>query len=167
MRRIVLLALITLAISACANRGLRDLQPPGSGPDEFLLKPANPLARPADYTTLPAPTPGETNLADRSAIDESVTAFGGRPEPEGGAIPARDGGLVQYASRLGVDPNIRSDLAEADADFRRRKARFTQIRIVPVDRYNEAYRREALDADVEARRWRRAGARTPSSPPSR
>ena len=81
-------------------------------------------------------------------------------------VRASDGALVRHASRNGVDPNIRADLAERDAKFRKRKARLTQFRIVPVDRYDQAYKRQALNAEAEAARWRRAGARTPSSPPA-
>lgn len=166
MRRIAFIALIPLALAACANQGLRDLRNNTGGPDEFMVQPVKPLEAPDSYNNLPAPTPGQANLTDRSALNEGVTAFGGRPEAQGGAVPASDGALVRHASRNGVNPNIREDLAEADAKFRKRKARFTQFRIVPVDRYNQAYRRQTLDQQAEARRWRRAGARTPSSPPS-
>ena len=166
MRRFALLVLIPLALSACANKGLRQVQNNSSGPDEFILQPSKPLEAPASYSALPPPTPGQANLTDRSAVAEGATAFGGRLDPATGPIPASDGALVRHTSRLGVDPTIRQELAETDAQFRKRKARFTQIRIVPVDRYNQAYRREALDANTEAARWRRAGARTPSSPPA-
>ncbi|MFK7838476.1 MAG: DUF3035 domain-containing protein [Sulfitobacter sp.] len=166
MRRIAILLLIPLILGACANKGLRDLRNPSDGPDEFMLQPSKPLESPASYSDLPPPTPGQANITDRSALNEGVVAFGGRPEAAGGGIPASDGALVQHASRLGVVPGIREDLAEKDAGFRKRKARFTQYRIVPVDRYNQAYRREALDADDEAARWRQAGARTPSAPPA-
>ncbi|MFT6675028.1 MAG: hypothetical protein ACJAVM_001214 [Sulfitobacter sp.] len=166
MRRIAFIALIPLALAACANQGLRDLRSNSDGPDEFMIQPVKPLASPDNYTTLPAPTPGQANLTDRSALNEGVTAFGGRPQSADAGIPASDGALVRHASRLGVASNIREDLAATDAKFRKRKARLTQIRIVPVDRYNQAYRRQALDAPKEAQRWRRAGARTPSAPPA-
>lgn len=166
MRRIVILALIPLALAACANTGLRDLRNTSDGPDEFMLQPAKPLEAPSSYTELPAPTPGQANLTDRSALNEGVVAFGGRPEAEGAGIPASDGALVRAASRMGVTAGVREDLAETDAKFRKRKARFTQFRLVPVDRYNQAYKRQTLNAGAEAARWRRAGARTPSSPPA-
>lgn len=165
MRRIAILVLISLVLGACANKGLRDLENVSEGPNEFMLQPTKPLETPDSYSDLPPPTPGQANLTDRSAINEGVTALGGRPEAAGAGIPASDGALVQHASRLGVVPDIRSDLATTDAKFRKRKARFTQFRIVKVDRYNQAYRRQALDADAEASRWRRAGARTPSYAP--
>ncbi|MCX7557964.1 DUF3035 domain-containing protein [Sulfitobacter sp. F26204] len=166
MRCAAFLVLIPLVLGACANKGLRDLQNVSDGPNEFMIQPAKPLEAPANYSELPPPTPGQANLTDRSAIAEGVTAFGGRPESADAGIPASDGALVRHASRLGVTAGIRSDLAETDAQFRKRKARLTQFRIVPVDRYNQAYRRQALDADAEAARWRRAGARTPSYAPN-
>ena len=166
MLRIAVLILIPIALAGCANKGLRDLRTNAPGPDEFLIQPVKPLEAPSDYNTLPAPKPGGANLTDRSAIAEGVAAFGGRPENANAGIPASDGALVQHASRRGVNANIRETLAAEDAAFRKRKQRFTQFRIVPTDRYDQAYRREILDADSEARRWRRAGARTPSSPPS-
>ncbi len=73
--------------------------------------------------------------------------------------------MINHASRFGRDPTIRAELAAVDEDFRRSRGRLTQIRIVPVDRYNQVYRRQALDAQREQARWRRAGARTPAAPP--
>ncbi|KIN63181.1 DUF3035 domain containing protein [Sulfitobacter noctilucicola] len=166
MRRIALLILIPLVLGACANKGLRDLRNVSNGPNEFMIQPNKPLETPGNYSELPPPTPGQANLTDRSALNEGVIAFGGRPEAAGGPIPASDGALVQHASRLGVAPNIREDLAARDAKFRKGKARLTQFRIVPVDRYNQVYRRQTLDANREAAKWRRAGARTPSAPPA-
>ena len=165
MRRIAALILISLTLSACANTGLRDLRSTSDGPDEFLAAPVNGLEAPANYSDLPPPTPGQANRTDRSAINEGIVAFGGRPTSPDAGIPASDSALVQHASRRGVDPNIRQELAEADATFRKRRGRFTQIRIGRVDRYQQVYRRQALNAQAEAAKWRRAGARTPSSPP--
>lgn len=166
MRPIAALILICAFVAGCANTGLRDLRSPSEGPDEFGIQPVKPLEQPADFNALPAPTPGKRNLADRDALSEGSGAVGGRLADPNGPIPGRDGALVRAASRLGVTANIRETLAEQDADFRRRKARLTQFRIVRVDRYNQAYRRQALDARAEQARWRRAGARTPASPPA-
>jgi len=166
MRKIAILFVLPVLVAGCANVGLRDLQSTSSGPDEFGLKPVNKLQEPASYNELPTPTPGGVNRTDRSALAEGASAFGGRLGDPNGPIPANDGALVQHASRLGVASNIRQELAETDAAFRKRQARFTQYRIVPVDRYNQAYRREVLDAQAELKRWRHAGARTPSAPPA-
>jgi hypothetical protein len=166
MRRITALILIPLALAACANPGLRDIRSNSAGPDEFIINPVKELAAPSDYTNLPKPTRGEGNLTDRSARGEGTTAVGGRVEDPNAPVPRSDGALVQHASRLGVQGDIRENLAEADAKFRKRKQRLTQIRLVPIDRYNQAYKRQALDAPAEQKRWRRAGVATPSSPPN-
>ncbi|MGZ2259536.1 DUF3035 domain-containing protein [Roseobacter sp. A03A-229] len=165
MRRILALILITACVGACANTGLRDLRSNSRGPDEFIIEPKAPLQTPDDLTALPAPTPGQSNLTDNDPLADAAVALGGRPS-SGTAIPASDGALVTAASRFGVTPNIRQDLAEADEQFRRRQARFTQFRLFREDRYLQAYQRERLDASAVAEQWRRAGARTPSFPPN-
>lgn len=166
MRKLALLFVLPVLVAGCANVGLRELRSNSKGPDEFGIQPVASLQEPASYSDLPTPTPGGTNRTDRSAVAEGTKALGGNVGDPNGPIPARDGALVQHASRLGVSPDIRETLAQTDADFRRRKARFAQYRIIPVDSYNQAYRRQALDAAAEQNRWRNAGARTPSAPPS-
>ncbi len=166
MRKLALMFVLPVIVAGCANVGLRDLQSNSNGPDEFGIAPVGELQEPASYNELPTPTPGGANRVDRSALAEGAQAFGGQLGDPNGPIPGSDAALVQHASRLGVSPGIRATLAQTDADFRRRQARLTQFRIVPVDRYNQAYRRQALDAQAEQRRWRRAGARTPSAPPA-
>lgn len=166
MRKFALLFVLPALVAGCANVGLRDLRSNSKGPDEFGIQPVAALQEPASYRELPPPTPGGSNRTDRSAIAEGTQALGGRVTDPSGPVPASDGALVRHASRLGVSQNIRQTLAETDADFRRRKSRFTQYRIVSVDRYNEAYKQEALDARAEQNRWRNAGARTPSAPPA-
>ena len=165
MRVMLALILTTLTLSGCANQGLRDLRNNSGGPDEFLVEPKAPLQAPQNFTELPPPTPGQANLTDKYPLAEAVVAVGGRPQASGGGVPASDGAIVTAASRFGVTQDIRGTLASSDEQFRKRKARFTQYRIVPVDRYNQAYRRQALDAHHVAGRWRNAGARTPSYPP--
>ncbi|UWR26099.1 DUF3035 domain-containing protein [Sulfitobacter sp. S223] len=166
MRIFALLFVLPVLVAGCANVGLRDLRSSSKGPDEFGIQPVASLQAPASFTELPTPTPGGANRADRSALAEGAQAFGGNLGDPNAAVPASDGALVQHASRLGVTQNIRQTLAESDAKFRRRKVRLTQFRIVPVDRYNQAYRGEALNAQAEQSRWRSAGARTPSAPPA-
>jgi len=166
MRKLAFLFVLPALIAGCANVGLRDLQSTSKGPDEFGIQPVGSLQEPDSYNQLPTPTPGGANRTDRSAVAAGAKAFGGQVGDPNAPVPARDGALVRHASRLGVSPDIRGTLAQTDANFRRRKARLTQYRIVPVDRYNQAYKRQALDAQAEQRRWRRAGARTPSAPPA-
>lgn len=158
-----------LMLSACSgNDGLRQLNRPPRGPDEFKVLPSKPLQEPESYTFLPTPTPGGANRTDPTPDADAVAALGGNAAAQNtGSIPARDGTIVNYSNRYGVTPNIRQELAQEDADFRKRQGRFTNIRIVPVDRYNQAYKRYALDPFAETERFRDAGILVPSSPPEK
>ena len=160
----VLMAVALCAVTACSNTGLRSLEKPGEGPDEFRIVPSKPLQTPGDFASLPAPTPGAPNLTDQDPLSDAIVALGGRRSTGGGEVSAADAGIVAQASRFGRDADIRATLAAEDQDFRQRRGRFTQIRIVPTDAYSEVYRRQALDPFSETERWRRAGARTPSAP---
>ena len=166
MRRFAALILITLSLAACSDRGLKNLRHEGNGPNEFMIAPVKPLAEPGNYSQLPVPTPGQVNLAERSAISEGIVALGGNPAALAGDVSSGDAALVQYANRMGTLVDVRRTLAAEDSKFRKRKSWFTGIRLFPVDRYNQAYKGQSLDAQAEAARWRNAGARTPSSPPA-
>ncbi|WP_420568763.1 DUF3035 domain-containing protein [Thalassovita sp.] len=168
LSRAVILVAIT-ALAGCSNSGkLRDLRSFTGGPDEFLVAPSKELTLPGDYSQLPAPTPGGVNRTDQDPKADAVAALGGkRSALVATGVPATDGALVNHVARNGVSPTIRADLAEEDAAFRKRQARFTNIRLVRVDRYNQAYRRFRLDARKEAARWRAVGIPTPSAPYSR
>ncbi len=154
-------------LGGCANKGLRTLTSNGPGPDEFLVLPVKPLSKPDSYQTLPAPTPGGVNLVDPNPRADAIVALGGRASAldPNAPIPGSDGALVNAASRYGVTPDIRQSLAEQDARFRKQQARLSSIKLFRVDRYNQAYRRQALDPFVEARRFQRAGIATPTAPP--
>ncbi len=156
-----------LAVAGCSDKGLRDLRAPGTGPDEFMILPTKPLTAPQDYQVLPAPTPGGTNLTDQYPKADAVAALGGRPSAlEGGAgIPASDAALVAASSRYGVPANTRVALAEEDAKFRKRQSRMTRIRLFPVDRYQQAYRKQSLDPFAQTDLFRTRNAGTPTSPP--
>lgn len=160
-----------LTLSACADKGLRDLSTSSNsaGPDEFMILPAKPLTQPQDYAVLPAPTPGGSNLTDQNPRGDAVANVGGRASAleRTGAIPASDGALVTYASRNGVPSNIREDLAQQDAEFRKRQSRLTRVRLFSVDRYNQAYRRYALNPFSISRGSAVRGIDTPAHPPER
>ena len=169
MRRplgIIIMLVAAAAVAGCSGKGLRNLRAPGPGPDEFMILPVKPLTAPQDYSELPPPDPGNGNLVDPEPLADAAVALGGRAEatkPSG--VPAADGALVAAASRHGVEPGVRETLAARDARFRKRQSRMTRIRLLPVDRYEQAYRRQALDPYPETERFRRAGAGTPTSPP--
>ena len=73
---------------------------------------------------------------------------------------------MSYATRFGVDPSIRDDLAKADLDFRRRNNGRVLERVFNVNVYYKAYRKQSLDQYAELERLRRAGVRTVSAPPA-
>lgn len=137
-------------------------------PDEFAILPTKPLVMPTDLAALPAPTPGGTNLTDPTPQADAVAALGGRPELLGNvAIPAADGAIVSAASRFGVAAGIRDRLAAEDLQFRRANNPRLLERLFNVNTYHSTYRDAGLTIDkhAELRRWRAAGARTPSAPP--
>ncbi|WP_372610123.1 DUF3035 domain-containing protein [Aquicoccus sp.] len=170
-KRVLILMISALGLSACGGNErditLRDMRSATPGPDEFSVLPTKPLEAPPERGDLPTPTPGAANLVDQNPRADGVAALGGRPERlSPGDVPASDGALVRHAGRNGVPANIREELAAVDEDFRRRKSRFTRIRIVPTDRYNQVYRGQTLNPRAEAERFRRAtGVRTPTYPP--
>ncbi|UWQ91206.1 DUF3035 domain-containing protein [Aliisedimentitalea scapharcae] len=157
-----------IAVSGCAQKGLRDLRPNGPGPDEFMVLPNKPLTPPTNYSALPAPTPGGGNLVDPTPKADLVAALGGRSSAldPNAAIPGSDGALVTAASRYGVEPGVRSSLATEDAAYRKRARRTGRIKLFPVDRYAQAYRKESLNPFNETEKFRRSGFGTPSAPPS-
>lgn len=166
-KALLLLAAVA-TLSACGERDIRMrlLEKPGNGPDEFSILPSKPLEAPSDYAALPAPTPGAANLTDRSPKGEGLAALGGNPARlSGEGVPASDGALVRHASRNGVSPNVRAELAAEDERLRRRKSLFTRIRLFKQDRYAQTYKRETLSAYAEWYKYRRTGVRTPSAPP--
>ena len=163
----IIMLIAAVGIAGCSKTGLRNLRAPGPGPDEFMILPVKPLTAPQDYSTLPTPNPSGGNLVDLNPIADAAVAMGGRAEATvPGGVPAADGALIAAATRNGVDPDVRQTLAEADAKFRKRQSRMTRLRLVPVDRYEQAYRRQALEPFPETERYRDAGAGTPTSPPA-
>lgn len=163
----LIMAVMVFGLSACGEPSLRELLPPGDGPDEFSIVPTRPLQQPESYSALPQPTPGGANRTDQAPERDAIAALGGQATSPVAPVPGADAAIVNYASRSGRDPGIRAKLAQEDEAFRKRQARFAQIRIVPEDRYDEAYRRQALDAYATAEAFRRAGVPVPSAPPRR
>lgn len=166
MRLTLVLTIMTFAVGACSNQGLRDLRSTSSGPDEFIVEPSAELEIPPDLRNLPAPTPGGTNRTDNDPIGDAVVALGGRPGDVNAPIPSSDRALIAASSRFGVAPNIRETLAAEDAEFRRKQSRFTQYRLFSTDLYEQVYSSQALNPQETARAWQRSGVATPSFPPA-
>ena len=163
---VAILALCALAACSGRERTLHDLRTNSGQPEEFSIVPNKPLQEPESFAALPAPTPGGVNRTDQTPLSDAVAAMGGNPARlnAGDGVPSGDGALINRASRFGRDAGVRGQLAAEDEAFRKRRSLFTWS-IVPTDEYNRAYRRESLDSYDWLRRWRRAGAQTPSAPP--
>ena len=163
----VIFVTTALAISGCGSSGLRELQQPSTGPDEFMVMPAGQLTPPENYASLPTPTPGGSNLTDQNPQADAVIALGGDPAAlnSGGGIPTSDGALVTASSRYGVQPDIRASLAAEDAAFRKRENRTARFKLFAVDRYEEAYNRQAINPFRVNQWFRNSGYGTPSAPP--
>lgn len=165
-----ILLMISLAhgLSGCSERsGLRDLRDPSAGPEEFSILPTKELEAPDTYAQLPAPTPGQANLTDPNPHADAVAALGGNPARlTSGGVPRSDGALVASASRYGVPGNIRETTTNEDAEYRKRRGRFTNIRLFKTDRYAQVYKRQSLDPHAKLNTYRRAGVKTPTAPPA-
>ena len=167
-------ALAMVAVLAlCACTGPREapqrrtLSIMNNGPDEFLVVPGKPLEQPKDFTALPTPTPGGTNLTDQNPLADAVAQLGGRPGAMAAqSVPPADRALVQTAARNGQDAAIRQTLASEDEDLRRRMGRFQKLRIFIKNKYNEVYSGQTLDAEAAKQAFRRQGVPTPSVPPA-
>jgi hypothetical protein len=135
-------------------------------PDEFSILPTKPLQLPEDVAALPEPTPGGTNITDPTPQADAVAALGGNPAlvTRSGSV-TRDGGLVTYASRFGVNGQIRDVLAAEDLEFRSKNRGRPLERLFNINVYYKAYADQSLDQHLELERWRKAGARNVGAPP--
>ena len=156
-------------VSACARDRepqLLNIRSNTTTPDEFAILPTKPLEAPADYAALPAPTPGGANRGDPPPNADAVAALGGNPAAlSRTGVPAADGALFAQATRYGVSPAIRPELAAADLEYRRANDGRLLERVFNVNVYFRAYEPMSLDQHAELERWRLLGVRTPSAPP--
>ena len=167
MQRAIVTGLVVgLALAGCARDdgpSLLNLDTETDTPDEFAILPTKPLENPPNLASLPPPTPGGANRTDPTPQADAIAALGGRPE----LLNRNTGeaGVVAYATRLGVTPGIREELAREDAAFRRDNNGRLLERIFNVNVYFEAYDGQQLDQRRELERFRAAGVRTPAVPP--
>lgn len=156
-----------LGLAACGGGSqLNNIKAGQSGPDEFAILPTRSLSMPPDLAVLPAPTPGGANITDPNPQGDAVAALGGNPERLADrGVAAADQALVAHAGRVGTDPQIREDLARADAEWRARNGRRPLERVFGTPVYQRAYAPMALDGPSEQLRWQRAGAITSTARP--
>ncbi|MBY5972434.1 DUF3035 domain-containing protein [Pseudooceanicola marinus] len=165
-RGAIILTICALAGCSSGDGTLRYFSDSGGGPEEFNIVPSKELEQPEDYAALPAPTPGGSNRVDQQPLGDAVAVLGGRPSAlEDQGVSTADGALVTYASRAGVDPQIRPTLAAEDEEFRRRKAMFNNLRPFKLDQYYRAYEDQSIDPRNVAQYYVRRGVPVPSYPP--
>lgn len=155
------------ALAACSSGDPKLMNIRSDTPDEFRILPTKPLEAPDDYTALPAPTPGGSNLVDPNPRGDAVAALGGdaaRLEPTG-RINAGEQTLLGYVSRYGVPADIRKVLAAEDLAWRKENNGLLLERLFSVNVYFESYAPMSLDQHAELERLRRAGVWTPTAPP--
>ncbi len=121
---------------------------------------------PTSASSLPEPTPGGKNITDPTPEADAVAALGGNPALlERQAVPAGNGGLVNYAARFGTASDIRDVLAAEDLEYRRKNDGRLLERLFHVSVYFKAYAPMSLDQYAELERWRAVGARNVGAPP--
>lgn len=156
---------LVLGLSACADRepSLMNMRASQDGPDEFAILPTKPLQEPKNYTDLPAPTPGQSNLTDPTPQADAIAALGGNLGS--GKLRRGESALVSAASRYGVSANIREVLAASDLEWRKDNKGRVLERLFNVNVYYRAYEAMHLNQHLELERLRRLGIWTPAAPP--
>jgi hypothetical protein len=164
---LVFMGLVALSLAACASGDkdpeLMNIRQTSQGPDEFSIVPPKGLEEPPNLSDLPEPTPGGANRTDQTPQADAVAALGGKPAALTAGVAA--GGIVNYASRFGVDSGIRGELAAEDLEWRRDHDGRLLERLFNVNVYFRAYEAMSLDQYAELARWRKRGLRTPAAPP--
>ncbi|MDR6266149.1 DUF3035 domain-containing protein [Roseobacter sp. N2S] len=136
------------------------------GPDEFGIVPTKPLELPDDLVTLPEPTPGARNRTDLLPEHDAVAALGGKPERlDSTTVGAGEGALLAAGTRNGTTPEIRTVLAEEDADFRENNGPLFLQRLFKVNTYLKTYEGQTLKARNTNELMRRSNVKTPSVSP--
>jgi len=122
MKKIVVLSVAVIALSACSQGARENLGLAKTAPDEFSVVTRAPLSVPPDYALRP-PRPGTSRPMEISTRDDArQTVFGVSDVDQSGTV--RDGGANAdgFLGKIGAnqaDPNIRDVLdAEETADGR-------------------------------------------------
>jgi hypothetical protein len=159
----VTLLLAATSLAGCQGRGLAGgLRAAGVGgtPDEFMVLPTKPLEMPSNLAALPVPTPGAINRVDHRPKEEAVAGLTGRP-----ALATANGAVL--VARAGpIDPNVRSELADEDVEWRATHHGLFLERLFTRDRAVVVYKQMVLDAPAELERLRRMGVEVPPPPPA-
>jgi hypothetical protein len=158
---------MALGLAGCASKTPQLMNAksntPIVGPDEFGIVPNRALQTPPDPTALPVPTPGARNLADADPTGDAIAALGGRESAVHRVAP--NAPLMVAVTRLGMDANIRNELAAEDLAYRREHRAKPLERLFKSNVYFRVYAPESLDARAEAARLAALGVPVPPAPP--
>ncbi len=137
-----------------------------NGPDEFGIVPTRPLELPADFVTLPEPTPGARNRTDPLPDHDAVAALGGQPSRlDSTSVPSSENALLSAATRNGTTTNIREVLKQEDEAFRDDNGPRLLERLFKVNTYLRTYEDQTLKARKVNEQLRRNGLKTPTVSP--
>ncbi|WP_232829413.1 DUF3035 domain-containing protein [Tropicimonas sp. IMCC34043] len=165
----VLIALALVAVTACSRKdpNLMQIGRARYTPDEFAILPSKPIETPPSYTALPPPAPvGSPNRTDVTPTADAVAALGGNPArvAQDGKLGA-DGALIKQTSRYGTDPQIRTELAQDDLEYRQRHRGRLMERIFRVPTYYRVYEGSELNQYGSLIGARQRNVPTPAAPP--
>ena len=111
--------LFAMLLVSCGDNdpNLLTLRNSGNGPDEFALVTLREIEMPSDFSTLPVPTLGGSNLTDISPQEDVITALGGVLQVNDNTF-GNDKSLEEAITRFGLIDNIKDELSLADKKFR-------------------------------------------------
>lgn len=165
LRCILTMTALAAGLSACGSaENLRQSVglsvPP---PDEYLVVARAPLSMPPDLATLPVPQPGARSLVDPDPQAQARAALAGAPVARAAAPSTGEQSLVAAVgpAEPGIRQTVRAEETARPATRRFGLDSFLGFQI------NQTPGRpsDAIDAEEEAERLRRAGLPAPILPP--
>ena len=159
--------LIFFVITSCSESdpNLFSLKNFGNGPDEFALVTLREIQMPADFSILPKPTLGGSNLTDQNPQEDVILALGGSLTAKNDLTQKDNKILEETASRFGVIENIRDELSLEDKKFRIENRGLLLERLVSLNVYFKAYSSMTLNSIKEAERLSELGVKIFAVPP--
>jgi len=167
MKLLVKVFLIGMFLISCGDKDpdLLTLRSSGNGPDEFALVTLRAIEMPSDFSNLPTPTLGGSNLTDINPQEDVINALGGvlNSKEESSQV---DKYLEEAVSRFGLIDNIRGELSLEDEKFRSKNNGLFLERLVDMNVYFRAYSSMTLDSMEEMDRLSGIGIKILARPPN-
>lgn len=159
--------LFAMLLVSCGDNdpNLLTLRNHGNGPDEFALVTLREIEMPSDFSTLPAPTLGGSNLTDINPQEDVITALGGVVQLTNDTF-GNDKSLEEAITRFGLIDNIKDELSLADKKFRKENKGLFLERLIDMNVYFRAYSSMTLDSKKEMDRLSELGVKILARPPN-